>query len=145
MVRWIENLLTARSQRVVISSTETSWRPISSSVLQGLVLGLVLFNIFISDLDEGIASTLTKFADDKNLGGMTDIPEGCAAIQQDLDRLESCAERNQMRFTKSKCGVLYLGRNNFMHRYRLGDNLLERSSAERDLDVLVDSRLAISK
>jgi len=112
MVRWIENLLTARSQRVVISSTESSWRPISSSVLQGLVLGLVLFNIFIIDLDEGIS----KFADDKNLGGMTDIPEGCAAIQQDLDRLESCAERNQMRFNKSKCRVLHLGRKNHMHQ-----------------------------
>ena len=92
-----------------------------------------------------IESNISKFADDTKLGGLDDTSEGCVTIHQDLDRLESCAERNQMRFTKSKCGVLYLGRNNFMHRYRLGDNLLERSSAERDLDVLVDSRLAISK
>ena len=34
---------------------------------------------------------------------MGDTPEGCAAIQQNLDRLVSWVERNQMRFNKSKC------------------------------------------
>ena len=50
-----------------------------------------------------------------------------------------------MRFNKSKCKVFHLRRNNHMHQYRLGDDLLERSFAEKDLDVLVGNRLAMSQ
>jgi len=50
-----------------------------------------------------------------------------------------------MKFIKGNCRVLHLGRNNLVHQYRLGADLLENSSVERDLCVLVDDRLTVSR
>ena len=109
-VRWTENWLNSQAQRVVISGTKSSWRPVTSSVPQGSILGPILFNLFINDLDDRTECNLSKFADDTKLGGVDVTPDVCAAIQRHLDRLENWSERNPIKFNKGKCKGLPLGR-----------------------------------
>lgn len=54
--------------------------------------------------------SLLRFSDNIKMEGTSEIVENRAAIQSDLGRQEEWTNRNPIKFRRSKCQVLYLGR-----------------------------------
>ena len=70
-----------------IDQTFSSWTPVTSCVPQGSVLGPLLFLIYINDLDNGIVSKISKFADDTKLCHSSRNPEEVLQLQEGLNKL----------------------------------------------------------
>ncbi|KAJ7422085.1 rna-directed dna polymerase from mobile element jockey-like [Willisornis vidua] len=100
---WVKNWLGGWAQRVEEIAAASCWQLITSDVLQGPVLGSVLFNIFIDGLDEGIESTIRKFAYDK-LVESVNLLEGRRTLQRNPDRVNRWSESNGVGFNKPSAG-----------------------------------------
>lgn len=144
LLKWIENWLGNRKQRVCVNGGRSRWAEVKSGVPQGSVLGPILFLIFIDDLDVGIVNRLLKFADDTKVFGKVNNEEEARRLQEDLDRLLTWSIDSQMEFNIDKCKVLHVGKNNRNHDYTLNGHKLQSVDQERDLGITVSSNLKTS-
>ena len=64
VLKWIEDWLSNRKQRVVLNGCFSEWRDVISGALQGSVL---LFIIYINDIDDCVAGKMSKSADDTKI------------------------------------------------------------------------------
>ena len=90
LLRWIEQWLTGRRQRVVINGKSSGWIDVESGVPQGSILGPILFVIFINDIDNQITNLINiirKFADDTKLGHKVNNEADSRVLQLCLDIL----------------------------------------------------------
>ena len=120
---WIEEWLTGRKQRVVINGKASDWGDITSGVVQGSVLGPVLFLMFINDIDTGVEDLegfISKFADDSKWARKVMDEEDQDQFQKGINNLQAWAETWQMDFNQGKCHVLHLGRSNNKYNYTMG-------------------------
>ena len=67
LLKWFQDYLSNRQQRVVCEGSQSELKPITAGVPQGSILGPLLFLIYINDLPQNISSKVRIFADDTTL------------------------------------------------------------------------------
>ena len=87
-LKWLKVFLTCRKQRVVLNNSQSSWQPVVSGVLQGTVLGPLLFLLYINDIDQDIQSTVCLFADDCILYNEINNASDAQILQDDINKFQ---------------------------------------------------------
>ena len=84
---WIDSFLCNMQQRVVVNGAKSQWAPALSGVLQGTILGPLLFSLYIYDIMVGIESEICLSADDCVCYHQIDSTEDTSKLQKDIDQL----------------------------------------------------------
>lgn len=145
---WLTDYFTDRAQFTVVNGTTSSTQHVTYGVLQGSVLGPILFSIFCNDLPN-IATeddNLYMYADDTTIftiGLTMDIAVNKMHII--LHRMFHWCIENRRTAHPHKCEYMILRRSSFvgpMAAVRFGTSSIKQVSHTRCLVVELDDRLS---
>lgn len=81
----------------------------TSGVPQRSIVGIVLFDVFVSDIDSRAECNPSRFSHETMMSGAVDVDDGQDASQSGIGKLEKWTCVNIMRFNEAKYEVLHLG------------------------------------
>jgi hypothetical protein len=103
LIKWFENYLYQRKQKVINRATSSTVCEVSPEVLQGSVLGPLLFLIYINDIGEKLLFLSRLFANDTSLGySSQNVVEIANVINHDLCELNTWSTKWLMSFNPDK-------------------------------------------
>ncbi len=146
-LKWIEGFLSNRGQQVIVSDQSSWTSPVTSGVLQGTVIGPLLFLVNINDLPECITSTACLFANDCLLYRIISTTTDAMALHQDLNNLQKWEDDLLMAFNPDKCEVLHMtNKRKITHTtYTIHGHQLKQVESARYLGVDFGSRLTFNR
>jgi hypothetical protein len=151
LFNWISNYLSNRNMTVIVNGSLSPPAPILSGVIQGSVLGPILFSIYVNDIDLCISSAnIVKYADDIKLS--VSIPKThdlytnvIRDLQLDLTNVSSWSIQNGLSLNTTKCKVMHFGSANPCYDYLLNDITLDHVSSFKDLGVTISNTCSFNE
>lgn len=149
LVAWIASYLSNRRQFVRFKNINSKEFIVNSGVPQGSHIGPTLFNLFINDIAEDINNDvfISLFADDLKIATTLTSNADAENLQIAINKLELWCNANDLHLNLKKCSVLSLTRkrNVYLHPYVYGDHTFKRTTEQKDLGVIIDSKLDFIK
>ena len=109
LLLWFMDYLFNRSQKVFLNETFSKQQTINAGVLQGSLLGPLLFLIYINDISDALIGLARLFADDTSLSfSSPDVRYITRVLNYDLQTLSDWANRWLIAFNPLKTEVMLI-------------------------------------
>ena len=150
LLQFIRGYLQDRKQQVLINGSKSDTLPVHSGVPQGSILGPLLFVLFIDDMISVVSkgTEIALYADDTKIWREINSELDQIILQSDIDKLHEWSMVNKMKFHPDKCKVVPITNKPLVydlpfyeHFYTLNDNILDYETSEKDLGVVINSKL----
>ena len=151
LLRFINDYLKNRTQRVLLENSFSDFKPVVSGVPQGSILGPLLFVLFINDISHGLDpnTKINLYADDTKIWRGMYSEYDCHILLEDINKLYIWCNTNAMKFHPDKCKVLSIhakpALNNLIHtlpfskyNYSIGSNIIDYTPDQKDLGVIIN-------
>ena len=119
LLETLTDFLKDQKRRVVMNMQNSSWANVEDGILEGSILGPLLFLIYINDLSENLSTSVKLFADD-TFSVVHDIATSSCDLNYDLNRVREWALLTIYKcFVRSHLdygNIIYYQPNNSLHQ-----------------------------
>ncbi len=146
ILKWISVFLKNRDQCVVADGVKSELVSVDSGVLQGTVVGPILFLLHINNLPDMVSSQVRFFADDRLLYRSITSIMGQVCQQEDLNSLVEWGNKWGMHINAPKCNILRISRlqHPLTRFYTLSGHILDEVNETKYLGINISNELTWS-
>ena len=150
LLAWLRDYLSEREQYTVINGVPSENTKVASGILQGSILGPILFAFYTSDLPKAVNTATTfLYADNTTMYCVSEsVNQVTTTLNKALEELALWCKHNSLVPHAKKCERMILKRNNLIGRLgslKINQYLIKWSSSSKLLGVTIDNKLTWTK
>ena len=148
LLKLFQSFLSDRQHRVVLNDQRSNWAPVLAGAPQELMLGLLLFLIYINNLPDNLESLAKLFANDTLLfSTVHDSSKSAILLNDDLQKISDWAFKWKMLFnpdvTKQTQEVIFSRKSNKTYHpiVYFNEAAVAEASCQKHLGMHLDEKL----